>query len=46
VAVQDGGHVYIDPAVHRALLGVTLEDGTRVIRPRDFEFAPGEVGPC
>lgn len=40
IPVEDG-HIYLDPTVHAALLGVVLDDGARVIRPAEIEFTPG-----
>lgn len=37
--VEDG-YVYLDPELYDSLLGVILDDGARVIRPREIEFAP------
>jgi hypothetical protein len=41
--VEDG-HVYLDPAVYASLLGVILDNGARVVRPREIEFTPGGYG--
>ena len=43
IAVEDG-HVYLDPSVHAALLGVIVDDGARVVRPREIEFSPHGLG--
>ena len=41
--VEDG-HVYLDPSVYAALLGIIVDDGARVIRPREIEFSPNGMG--
>jgi hypothetical protein len=43
IPVEDG-HVYLDPSVYAALMGIILDDGARVIRPREIEFSAGGYG--
>lgn len=35
-----GGCIYLDPARYASLLGVILDEGARVLRPREIEYAP------
>lgn len=34
------GCVYVDPSDYAALLGIRVDDGARVIRPREIEYTP------
>jgi hypothetical protein len=34
------GCIYLDPTVHAALLGIRVDSGSRVIRPREIEYTP------
>jgi len=36
----EAGYLYLDPSVHVALLGLILDRGARVIRPREVEYTP------
>jgi hypothetical protein len=40
----EAGYLFLDPSEYAALLGVILDDGARVIRPREVEFTPNGPG--
>lgn len=44
LVVEDGGRVRLDPSVHRAILGCTVDNGATVIQTRELEFLPGGPG--